>query len=307
MLASATVEFDALMACETVRVSVLSFIVPTHPTLRQQLQYAPKIWLHGEESYFPSSTDAFLPNVHEEEQGGTHYYVTNQSLGCDSCTDPLFLDGQNPSQSRVPVYAEIVNRTQNGQATNVTDVIYWAFYPYNNGKRVCVGVYQEPLGCLGGYSTFGNHVGDWEHVTIRFVDGKPSQVYLSQHENGQIFNYGDPALPLSDGRPMVFAALGSHGLYPDAARHTYDQIPTGDTLNDDTGAGTMWDTQASVIQFSPGVQTGAPVWLNYTGRWGNPKSGCEYVEAISGQCVLNSGPEAILPRSVSNPEFWAFE
>nr|WP_253894823.1 Vps62-related protein [Corallococcus exercitus] len=62
--------------------------------------------------------------------------------------------------------------------------MYWNFYPYNNGKRVCIGWYS-PWGCVGGYSTFGNHVGDWEHLTVRFIDGRPALVYLSQHADGQ--------------------------------------------------------------------------------------------------------------------------
>jgi hypothetical protein len=287
-------------------------------------KYAPMVWLHSGESYQPSSVEDFLPNVHDEVVSGEHYYVTNQALGCDSCTDPAFLDGRSPSSaSPVPVYVEVVNRTQNGQPTNVTDAIYWMFYPYNAGKRVCIGEFFDnycPLyctwpfsgsccvpridGCVGDYSTFGNHVGDWEHVTIRFVDGVPTEVALSQHDGGQVFSYGDPRLELWYGRPVVYAAKGSHGLYPDAARHTYKSLPNGDTLNDDTDAGTLWDARNALIEFSPQAtpQTGSLSWLNYSGRWGNPESGCTFSSLVSDECVLNPGPGSILPRSVSSPE-----
>jgi hypothetical protein len=271
--------------------------------------FAPKIWMQVDEHNFPSSTDFFLANVHEEVQNNEHYLVTNQALGCDSCTNPPFLAGQNPSLNQVPVYAEIVDRTLNGQATNVTDVIYWAFYPYNNGKRVCIGLYLPfGIGCAGGYTTAGSHVGDWEQTTIRFVGGKPTQVYMSQHDHGQTINYGDASLQLSGGRPVLFAAQGSHGLYPDAARHTYKTLPNGDTLNDDTSTGgVLWDTSAAVVTFRPQSTpyTGSLAWLNYRGRWGNPKSGCETLEDISGECVLNDGPGSI-PRAESNPEHWEF-
>jgi len=269
-------------------------------------RYAPRVWLAAGEYYLPSSTSFFLPNVHEEVHDGESYLVTNEPLGCDSCTDPQFLDGQNPAQTAVPVYAEIVPRTQGGVPSNVTDVLYWMFYPYNNGKRVCIG-WMSPLGCVGGYSTFGNHVGDWEHMTLRFIDGRPAQVYMSQHSGGQLFDYGDKAVIMDDWRPEVFAALGSHGVYPDARRHTYESLPNGDTLNDDTSYGTAWNTWDALEVFQvqpPGSYTGSLSWLNFTGRWGNPESGCGLAEEVSGECVLNPGPASLMTRSVSNPEWW---
>ncbi|APR82432.1 Endo-1,4-beta-xylanase [Minicystis rosea] len=271
------------------------------------LRYAPKIWLHSEESYWPSSVELALANTHQETYSGQTYLVTNQALGCPSCTDPAYLTGQNPSQATVPAYAEIVNRTSNGQPTNTTDIIYWMFYPYNNGKRVCIGSMVPYIGCIGGYSTFGNHVGDWEHMTIRFVDGVPSQVYLSQHSGGVTYTYGDSALFLDNGRPTVFAALGSHGLYNDDARHTYGTIPvSGDTLNDDTDHGTVWDTAPGLVTLTPQSTSWPTSWLAYTGRWGNPKQQCD-LEWASGECTLNDGPESILPRSLSNPAYWTLE
>jgi hypothetical protein len=271
-------------------------------------RYAPRVWLSDGESYLPSSVDFFLPNVTDQVSGGQHYYVTNQALGCPSCTDPTFLDGQRPDQVDVPVYAEIVNRTQGGQPTNITDVVYFMFYPYNNGKRVCMGYYSSFFGgCIGGYSSFGNHVGDWEHVTVRFVDGRPAQVALSQHDGGQILDYGSSLLPLFNGRPVVFAAEGSHGLYPDARSHVYKNLDNGDYLSDDTSYGIAWDTWRAPVVFPSqplGSYTGSLSWLNYDGRWGNPKDGCglfSIIEALSGECILNDGPGSLLSRSVSNP------
>ncbi|MDY7229769.1 Vps62-related protein [Hyalangium rubrum] len=263
--------------------------------------FAPRVWMHPDESYFPSSTEFHLANVHEA--GG--FLVTNQSLGCDSCTDPQFLDGQRPDQTPVPVYAELITRTQGGVPTNVTDVIYWMFYPYNNGKRVCIGWYS-PWGCAGGYSTFGNHVGDWEHATVRFVDGRPSQVYLSQHASGQTFNFGDKSLSLVGWRPEIYSAQGSHGVYPDAARHIYKNLPNGDFLADDTGRGIAWDTWNSLVPFAwqpQGSFGGSLSWLNLSSRWGNPKSGCEFSEPVAGECVLNDGPTGPMSKSASQPDF----
>jgi len=267
-------------------------------------RYAPRVWLAQSESYFPSSVEWHLNQTHVEDRAGQQFLVTNQALGCDSCTRPSFLAGQRPSQQDVPVYAEVVHRTDDGRPTDVTDVLYWMFYPYNNGKRVCIGLYIPVIGCAGGYSTFGNHVGDWERVTLRLVGGTPSQIWLSQHSEGQTFRYGDPAVALDGERPVVYAAQGSHGLYPDARRHTYKNLPNGDTLNDDTSAGMAWDTRTAMKVFTwqpAGSYTGEWAWMNYTGRWGNPKSGCAVSEPITGECVLDDGPTGVPTRSVHDP------
>ena len=108
--------------------------------------------------------------------------TTKESLGCDTCTNPAFLDGEKQDVNSVPVYADIIQRTSNGALTNTVDIIYWFFYPYNRGKRVCIGLYIDYLidkGCAGEYSVFGNHVGDWESVVIRFEDGYITKAYYA--------------------------------------------------------------------------------------------------------------------------------
>jgi hypothetical protein len=271
-------------------------------------RYAPRIWLQQDEFYFPAAVEPFLANTHVEahpDNGNPNqqFLVTNQSLGCDSCTNPPFLAGQRPDPSAVPAYAEVVHRTDNGLPTNITDINYWTFFPYNNGKRVCVGWFSR-WGCVGGYSTFGNHVGDWEHVTVRFVDDMPNQISMGQHDGGQTFRYGSGGVALAGDQPVVYAAQGSHAMYPDARRHTYRNLPNGDSLNDDTSAGTLWDTRQALKVFAwqpVGSFTGEWAWLNYTGRWGNPKSGCFFSEAISGECVLDNGPEGPPRKSLFDP------
>ncbi|MCY1015348.1 discoidin domain-containing protein [Pyxidicoccus sp. MSG2] len=264
------------------------------------IQFAPRIWLDGAESYFPSSVEYFLANVRDRDG----YLVTKEHLDCDSCTNPPFLKGQNPEQKHVPLYVEVVHRTQGDKPTNITDLIYWTVYPYNNGKRVCLGLYDYWIGCMGEYSTFGNHVGDLEHMTLRLIDGRPHQVFLSQHSGGQTLLYGSKWLTLLGWNPELYAALGSHGLYPEPGRHTYRELVNGDSLFDDTSRGIRWDGWVQPVVFpwqEPGTYTGSLAWLNITSRWGNPKSGCVISERWTGECVLNSGPEAPMMRDFAHP------
>lgn len=56
-------------------------------------------------------------------------------------------------------------------------VTYWMFYPFSEGKAVCVldlgflGSWPIPtMGgtCFGKFKDYGNHVGDWEHMSLYF-------------------------------------------------------------------------------------------------------------------------------------------
>ena len=96
--------------------------------------------------------------------------------------------GQPITKGNVPVYTKY---REYADVNNTLDVYYLTFYPYNRGKDACVGSYicktqllylavtiicvfsfikGVPVGgnCAGFIDTFGNHVGDWEHVTVRF-------------------------------------------------------------------------------------------------------------------------------------------
>lgn len=83
----------------------------------------------------------------------------------------------------------------------VVDVFYFIFWAYNNGgivvgqnlgmSLVLRALIHSPGGgqlkCM--LTRSGNHVGDWEHVMIRFKGGKPRKVWLSQHANGEAYSF----------------------------------------------------------------------------------------------------------------------
>lgn len=288
----------------SINMSALNGVQIGDVTAWHATEYAPRVYLSGQEKYFPDAVEPFLANTHEETHNGRVHLVTNQALGCDSCTDPAFLDGKNPAEASVPVYTFIVPKPVVGP--NVTDVVYFFWSPYNNGKRICIGAYIDGLGCIGGYSTFGNHVGDWEHMTIRFVNGLPNKVYMSQHGWGEEFVWGHSEVQMMGNHPVVYSALGSHATYPAAARYSYRDLPNGDALVDYTAATIAWDTWNSlvIIPWQPaGTFTGDLEWLNFSGAWGNPKAGCGLVEDVSGECVLNGGPGGPMFKQSTNPNF----
>lgn len=150
--------------------------------------WAPSVRLAKDEKWNPSSVEYFLRNVKLEKYGESCklnpynlptcesdcYLTTRESLGKPESPKPDFLRGQDPDQ--VPVYVFIT------QEEDVVEFDYKFFYPYNLGKKACVGA---KIGgkCIGKTERFGNHVGDWENVKIRFEDGELHSMYVSTHDS----------------------------------------------------------------------------------------------------------------------------
>ena len=59
--------------------------------------------------------------------------------------------------------------------------------------------------------TFGDHVGDWEHTMVRFIDGVPSTVYFSEHTGGSAYEYS--VVEKSGVRPVTYIGIGTHANY----------------------------------------------------------------------------------------------
>lgn len=58
----------------------------------------------------------------------------------------------------------------------IVDAFWFFFYCYNLGNKVL-------------NIRFGNHVGDWEHTLVRFKDGKPHEVFFSEHSWGEAYSW----------------------------------------------------------------------------------------------------------------------
>lgn len=267
-------------------------------------EYAPRLIFHKNEEYLPSSVQFFLERTKEEEG----HYVSKEELNCPDCQNLDFLKGMKP-EDKPEIYGFIRERSPTEK-----ELIYFIFYPYNLGKEVCIGVdglfldgvFDEIIsgagdlvdtvtdtvqGCLGSKIRFGNHIGDWEHITIRLENQAPQEVFLSAHGHGEAVLWDDIA---KKGNHLeAYVALGSHGMYSKAEEHIYLELPNGAQLIDSTNEGKSWDSHENLI-FIPEYDIGAYPqefeWMNFLGRWGNPKEGCEVIESLSGECQLNAGP-----------------
>ncbi|TFF96025.1 hypothetical protein EU546_02235 [Candidatus Thorarchaeota archaeon] len=140
---------------------------------------------------------------------------------------------------------------------------YWFWYNYN----------RFPGGRFG----IGEHIGDWEHVEVRWypqLEGQEVVIWLlSNHlEFRQASKPVHLRLPeaattepiLSNRQIHVWVALGSHANYPahDSEPYCFARLWCDEISN----GGTIWDSRSSL---SPLQESS---FSEYQGRWGNRKS-----------------------------------
>ncbi|KAF2213760.1 hypothetical protein CERZMDRAFT_58428 [Cercospora zeae-maydis SCOH1-5] len=184
-----------------------------------------------------------------------------------SSTQDLNGDKHKPQpggKSSAPAILIVVPK-ENG----IVDAFWFFFYSFNLGQTVL-------------NIRFGNHVGDWEHTCVRFRNGKPIEVFLSEHNFGQAFAWKAMENNETAGRmakrPVVYSAIGSHAMYGTPGLHPYI-IPFG-LLHDETDRGPLWDPAKNfqAYTYDPKNRTmrastmnpTSPVgWLNYAGHWGD--------------------------------------
>ncbi|KAG5892843.1 hypothetical protein JTB14_032436 [Gonioctena quinquepunctata] len=264
------------------------------------------------------------------------YLMTYRSLDDLSNDTDSFIYGKNPNFYPIPIYALVTdckydlcqNRFENEVSSDMNGthsrsnasfyfhVSYWAFFPYNQGKDMCflgivptVRIFNT---CLGRMKTMGNHVGDWEHMSLSFAGKKvPDKMYLSVHDVGTYYTYNEagkyfkldeqrnrkvhlkvpkyPNIVRTQGEhPVLFAAQGSHGLWSSPGEHDYIRVPK---LTDKNGFGIPWKTWNNIQIYHLGKSV-IPHWMSYSGKWGNPKKNC-LLEKL-GLCEYSDGPQGIL-------------
>ncbi|KAL7917302.1 hypothetical protein ACQKWADRAFT_45772 [Trichoderma austrokoningii] len=192
------------------------------------IDYAPIVALDKNEVLFPADIGKQLLNTVPEvnftkvgqklrpltldnlnqlnKLGNTSVFLTAKEDVTDIAREPSWIHGVKPNAHGKTVGAvscAIVLRTHPDNSS-VVDAFYFYFYAFNNGGHV-LGVPED------------FHVGDWENSVVRFVNGKPTQIFLSQHEQGEAFEYD--ALRKIGKRALIFSSFGGHANYATSGTH----------------------------------------------------------------------------------------
>ncbi|KAG8904023.1 Vacuolar protein sorting-associated protein 62 [Tulasnella sp. 403] len=217
------------------------------------LQYAPLLWLHPKERYWPGNPLEHLENCIPKTKDGKRVDVPADVFGKADMlklpqvnTPDIYLT-LNKEDPRVNDRIEKLTSTQGKPhpdtrrsdaacwiitadkkaivGEGIVDVFYFYFYPYNLGNTVV-------------FTEFGNHVGDWEHSMVRFQNGTPIAMHLSAHSDGHAWAW--KTMEKMGERPVGYVASGSHAMYGKKGDHAYSPAGLLGPI-DHTGCGILWD------------------------------------------------------------------
>jgi hypothetical protein len=204
----------------------------------QQLvrEYAPILHFHpdeGKHCCFPSDAEKTFERFHKDWT--------------------QFKEDKNPKRldQSTPCYFET------WEDDNLVQIRYWFWYNYDDFPGRHLGI--------------GKHLGDWEHVEVRFFADLRVIWLLSNHletristNQGTITGYQTEIPTLENNHIHVWVALGSHANYPSPtskprcyARFFCDKIADG---------GAIWHAMQNL---KPLNETN---FCSFEGRWGDKKA-----------------------------------
>ncbi|XP_075506006.1 hypothetical protein At1g04090-like [Primulina tabacum] len=266
--------------------------------------YAPYIYFHPQEIHLPSSVNWFFSN-------GALLYTK----GDESRLVPIEPDGSNLPQGGsndgaywldLPIDEEARERVKKGDLQSAeayihikpvlgatfTDIQMWLFYPFNGPATAKIGIFNKiSLGKIG------EHVGDWEHLTLRIsnFDGVLNKVYFSEHSGGTWVD--SSALEFQNGNKFVaYSSLNGHASYSTAGLFLQGAGNIG-LRNEAAKSGIVMDTGSrfSVVSAEGVVE---PQWLNYAREWG-PKINYDFGKELRKVEMLLPGKKLnLLPNEV---------
>ena len=252
--------------------------------------YSPWVYLHPDEQYLPSSVSWFFQN------GALLYQQGEESkpVNIDPTGSNLPQGGSNDGAYwlDLPLDAKAKETVKKGDlqdsmtymhikpilGATFTDIAVWIFYPFNGPAKAKVEFINISLGKIG------QHVGDWEHVTLRVsnFNGELMNVFFSEHSSGTWVKASELEFQNGGGNHVVcYASLHGHALYPKPGLVL--QGSGGIGIRNDTAKSKMvLDTGARYLVVAAeylGSAVVEPPWLNYYREWG-PKIGYDLATEI---------------------------
>ncbi|GJY23109.1 vacuolar protein sorting-associated protein 62, partial [Tanacetum coccineum] len=244
--------------------------ISTRPTIKQIktmiTRFAPLIYFHPDEEYFPSSVPWFFKNGAQLFDPKPHGITNNgDNLPRNGNLDSAFLDllSDQPLHDTVKkgslADAVAYIHAKPVVTGSYTDIVVWLYYPFNGPAKLQLRPFIIPLG------NAGQHVSDWEHM-------RP-EVYASLHNHAHYnapkdYIYYD-AEKLVDPLDKQMLIRKFTSAYPRKSMlfsfGPMDKAAKGDCVFDILATPSSYE----IVSLDYGADyIVPPPWLDYTGRWG---------------------------------------
>lgn len=238
--------------------------------------YGPTISFHPEDTYMPSSVQWFFKNgavlCKSGNDGGEVIASNGSNLPVGGVNDGEYWLDLPADKSKDWVKngniesAELYVHVKPALGGTFTDIAMWIFCPFNGPATIKFGLINIPL------SKIGQHVGDWEHFTLRVnnFNGELWSIYFSQHSGGEWVSAYDLEY-IEGNKAIVYSSKDGHASFPHSG--TYFQGSNLVGVRNDTAWGNNLVDSSVKYQIVAAEYLGRgvvaePRWLQFMREWG---------------------------------------
>lgn len=239
-------------------------------------QYSPIIYFHPKEKYLPSSVNWYFANgallyQKGEESNPSPIEPNGSNLPQDGSNDGAYwldLPIDEKEKERVIkgdlLSSEVYLHIKPMLGATFTDIAVWIFHPFNGPGTAKLGLIDLP------FSKIGEHVGDWEHVTLRIsnFNGVLHKAYFSEHSGGTWLDAPLLEFHKDSNKVVAYSSLNGHAIFPKPGLVLQGVGDIG-IRNDTAKSNLVLDCGKNYsIVAAENLEIIAPAWLNYTREWG---------------------------------------
>ncbi|KAL3517740.1 hypothetical protein ACH5RR_020329 [Cinchona calisaya] len=240
--------------------------------------YGPTVFFHPEEVYFPSSVSWFFENgsllYRRGESRGQVIDGRGTNLPAGGSNDgEYWIDLPCDSQRKSVKYgnlesAKLYVHVKPALGGTFTDIAMWVFCPFNGPATLKVGLINIAL------SKIGQHVGDWEHFTLRLSNftGELWSIYFSQHSGGKWIDVSDLEF-IEGNKAIVYSSKCGHASYPHAGVYIQGSSGLGVGVRNDAARSDYYVDSSKQFEIAAAEYLGdgvicEPGWLEFMREWG---------------------------------------
>ncbi|CAL0316621.1 unnamed protein product [Lupinus luteus] len=241
--------------------------------------YGPTVYFHPNEIYLPSSVQWFFKNgalVYSEgsvkgkaiDDQGSNLPSGGLNDGAFWIDLPTDNDARNYLKKGNIESAELYVHVKPALGGAFTDIVMWVFCPFNGPAILKVPWTSIEM------SKIGEHVGDWEHFTLRISNftGELWSMFFSEHSGGRWVNAFDLEY-IKENKPIVYSSKHGHASYPHPGTYLQGSSILGIGVCNDAARSKLVVDSSTRYQIIAAEYLGngaitEPCWLQYMREWG---------------------------------------